>query len=65
MTNISLSRYVNDDVVLLRTSVKGHGQLTLIEISNDGLSNLSGELYDPKFELDGNKRLIIKGVDEI
>jgi|GEM_PF-4716465 hypothetical protein len=53
------------DSVQCRLNVKGHGNLTLFDVSKDGLHNLSGKIYDLDVELNEDKRLLIIGVDEV
>ena len=62
---IKLKKYEYDNMIMVQLYVKGHGDLTLFEISLDGMRNLSGFIYDPKVELDNDNRLKIVGVDTL
>jgi|WetSurMetagenome_2_1015567.scaffolds.fasta_scaffold137872_2 hypothetical protein len=64
MKKISIKGF-DYDSVQFRLHVNGHGNLTLFEISKDGVHNLSGRIYDPEVELDSDNRLYIVGVDEV
>lgn len=62
---ITLKKYDYDSMIMVRLYVKGHGNLTLAEISFDGMRNLCGNIYDPEVDLDDDSRLKIIGVDTI
>jgi len=62
---ITLKKYEYDNMIMVMLHVRGHGNLTLVEISFDGVRNLCGNIYDPEVDLDDDSRLKIIGVDTI
>jgi len=60
---ITLKKYDYDNMIMAQLYVKGHGNLTLFEVSEDGMRNVSGFIYDSSVELDNDNRLKIVGVD--